>query len=86
MTTFSSPSDYTAIDVNYTAGRGFYTTASDVASLLQIADFDANTTPTLAEVGKIIKRVEQAINCKNCNEIVLIVDNTLIEEHLANTL
>ena len=35
---------------------------------------------------KIIKRVEQAIYCKKCNEIVLIVDNTLIEEHLANTL
>jgi len=35
---------------------------------------------------KIIKRVEQAIYCKNCNEIVLIVDNTLIKEHLANTL
>ena len=62
MTTFSSPSDYTAIDVNYTAGRGYYTTASDVASLLQIADFDDNTTPTLAEVGKIIKRVEGKID------------------------
>ena len=35
---------------------------------------------------KIIKRVEQAIYCKKCNEIVLIVDNTLIKEHLAKTL
>ena len=35
---------------------------------------------------KIIKRIEQAIYCKNCNEIVLIVDDTLIKEYLANTL
>lgn len=35
---------------------------------------------------KIIKRVERAIYCKNCNEIVLIVDDTLIKEHLENTL
>jgi len=35
---------------------------------------------------KIIKRVEQAIYCKSCNEIVLIVDDTLIKEYLANTL
>ena len=35
---------------------------------------------------KIIKRIEQAIYCKNCNEIVLIVDDTLIKEHLENTL
>ena len=62
MSTYSSPSDYTAIDVNYTAGKGYYTTASEVSSLLQIADFDSNSTPTLAEVGKIIKRVEGKID------------------------
>jgi len=35
---------------------------------------------------KIIKRIEQAIYCKSCNEIVLIVDDTLIKEYLENTL
>ena len=29
---------------------------------------------------KIIKRIEQAIYFKKCNELVLIVDNTLIED------
>ena len=35
---------------------------------------------------KIIKRVEQGIYCRKCNELVLIVDNTLIEEYLLKTL
>ena len=58
----SSPSDFTNIDVNYNIGFGYYTTHTDVSNLLQISPFSDSTTPTRAEVGKIIKRVEEKID------------------------
>ena len=60
----SSPSDFTAINPNYTNGTGYYTTHTDVSNLLQINSFTNSTTPTIAEVGKIIKRVEEKIDDK----------------------
>ena len=64
MSSFSSPSDFTAINPDYSAGRGYYTTSSKVAELLQVPDFDANTTPMHSEVGEFIKRVEDLIDGK----------------------
>ena len=62
----SSPSDFSNIDVNYldvnNGGKGYYTTHTDVSNLLQISNFTNATTPTIAEVGKIIKRVEENID------------------------
>ena len=62
MAKVSSPSDFTNINVNYTLGNGYYTTHTDVSNLLQIGAFSSSTTPTIAEVGKIIKRVEEKID------------------------
>ena len=62
MSKVSSPSDFTNIDVNYNIGFGYYTTHTDVSNLLQISAFSDSTTPTRAEVGKIIKRVEEKID------------------------
>ena len=62
MAKVSSPSDFTNIDVNYNIGFGYYTTHTDVSNLLQISAFSDSTTPTRAEVGKIIKRVEEKID------------------------
>ena len=58
----SSPSDFTNINVSYALGNGYYTTHTDVSNLLQIGAFSDTTTPTRAEVGKIIKRVEEKID------------------------
>ena len=58
----SSPSDFTSINPNYTTGLGYYTTHTDVSNLLQINSFTSSTTPTIAEVGKLIKRVEEKID------------------------
>ena len=69
MVKASSPSDYYRANVNngkvlYTDGNGFYTTHTDISNLLQISNFSDSTTPTKAEVGKIIKRVEEKIDDK----------------------
>ncbi len=62
MAKLSSPSDFTDINVNYTLGRGYYTTHTDVSNLLQINVFSSSTTPTIAEVGKLIKRTEERVD------------------------
>ena len=62
MVKASSPSDFTNIDVNYNIGFGYYTTHTDVSNLLQISAFSSSTTPSIAEVGKIIKRVEDKVD------------------------
>ena len=60
-----SPSDYTSINPSYSDGRGFYTDATEVANLLQVPAFHAsNSSPTLAQVGAIIKRVEGMVDEK----------------------
>jgi len=64
VTSTSSPSSFTNINPSYTDGRGFYTTADDVADMLQIPAFSTTTNPTLAQVGAIIKRVEGIIDDK----------------------
>ena len=58
----SSPSDFTNINVDYSAGNGHYTTHTDISNLLQISSFSANTTPNLVEIGKLIKRAEEKID------------------------
>lgn len=62
MSKLSSPSDFSNINVNYTSGNGYYTTHTDVSNLLQISAFSSSTTPTIAEVGKLIKRAEEKID------------------------
>ena len=62
MAKVSSPSDYTTVNANYSIGNGYYTTHTDVSNLLQIEDFSDFTTPTRAEVGKLIKRAEEKID------------------------
>ena len=62
MSKLSSPSDFTNINVNYSQGRGFYTTHTDVSQLLQIAAFSSSTTPSIAEVGNLIKRAEERVD------------------------
>ena len=69
MAKASSPSDFYRANVNngkviYTDGNGYYTTHTDISNLLQITSFSSSTTPTIAEVGKIIKRVEEKIDDK----------------------
>lgn len=61
------PSDPTLNVINYPAGNGAYTTAVKVAALLGVADFvsiDAvgATSPTLEEVGDLIRRAEDYID------------------------
>ena len=62
--TYKSPSDTTTLNPDYSAGRGYYTTADKVAELLQIPPFTANTTPMHSEVGEFIKRVEDMVDGK----------------------
>ena len=64
MSKTKSPSDYTEINPNYSNGRGFYTNATEVATMLQIPSFSASTFPTLAQVGNMIKRIEGIIDDK----------------------
>jgi hypothetical protein len=60
----SSPSDYTAIDVDYSAGKGFYTDKGAVSDLLQVPAFSSSTYPSQAQVGSIIKTVEGLVDEK----------------------
>ena len=39
MSQYSSPSDTTTVNPNYSTGNGYYTTADKVAELLQIPPF-----------------------------------------------
>lgn len=64
MGTTISPSDYTSIDPDYSAGKGFYTDHTEVANLLQVPAFSDSTYPTKAQIGAIIKRVEGIIDDK----------------------
>lgn len=68
MAKLSSPSDFTTTSPNYhhaeLGGKGYYTTHTDVSELLQISPFTSNTTPSIKEVGSIIKRVEDRIDGK----------------------
>ena len=63
MSTLKSESDYVRTSgVNYGTGIGHYTTHDEVSALLQCQTFSGSTSPTNAEVGKIIKRVEGKID------------------------
>jgi len=57
-----TPSDSGLNVVNYTTGGGAYTTAVKVAALLGISDFTSSTSPTLAEVGDLMRRSEDFID------------------------
>lgn len=60
----SSPSDYTAIDVDYSTGKGFYTDKGAVSDLLQVPAFSSSTYPSQAQVGSIIKTIEGLVDEK----------------------
>ena len=62
MSKLSSPSDFTNINANYSEGKGFYTTHTDVSQLLQISEFSSSTTPSIIEVGNLIKRAEERVD------------------------
>ena len=62
MVRIVSPSDASLNATNYTNGVGSYTTAVKVAALLGISDFSTTTSPTLAEVGDLIRRCEDYID------------------------
>ena len=64
-----SPSDYnTNTIVDYDTAKGYYCSGEDIVSLLQIPfdsatnQFSASTSPNAADVGKIIKRVEDWVD------------------------
>ena len=62
MAIASSPSDYTAINVDYSTGSGYYTDKSAVSDLLQIPAFSTSTYPTQAQIGAIIKNIEGIVD------------------------
>jgi len=64
MTKYYSPSDYTAINPNYSTGEGYYTNVGLISSLLQIPEFTGSTNPTEAQVGNYIKRIEDYVDTK----------------------
>ena len=63
MGRLASESDYTISSLpNYTTGIGYYTTHTEVSDLLQVGAFSNSTVPSIATVGKIIKRIEGKID------------------------
>ena len=64
MPVASSPSDYTAINVDYSTGQGFYTDKNAVSDMLQIPAFSSSTYPTQAQIGSIIKNIEGIVDDK----------------------
>jgi len=58
----NTPSDYKSMANDYTNGNGYYTNYQLIAQLLQVSDFTSGTSPTLAEVGELIKRTEDFID------------------------
>ena len=64
MAIASSPSDYTAINVDYSTGSGYYTDKDAVSNMLQIPAFSTSTYPTQAQIGAIIKNIEGIIDDK----------------------
>ena len=65
MGRLKSESDYIVGSAsNYTTGLGYYTTHTDVSDLLQCGAFSNTSTPDIAAIGKIIKRIEGKIDDK----------------------
>ena len=64
MAIASSPSDYTAINVDYATGSGYYSDKGAVSDMLQIPAFSTSTYPTQAQVGSIIKNIEGIVDEK----------------------
>ena len=64
MPVASSPSDYTAINVDYSTGNGFYTDKDAVSDMLQVPAFSSSTYPSQAQVGAIIKNIEGIVDDK----------------------
>ena len=63
MPKLGSESDYaiTALP-NYTSGIGYYTSHTEVSDLLQVGAFTSTSVPSIAMIGKIIKRVEGKVD------------------------
>jgi len=63
MGRLASESDYIISSLpNYSTGIGYYTTHTEVSDLLQVGAFTNSSTPSIATLGKIIKRVEGKID------------------------
>lgn len=81
MTKVQTESDYIISALpNYTTGIGHYTTHTEVSDLLQVGAFTADTVPSIAMVGKIIKRVEGKID----NSIKLSFRPEIIKDEMHN--
>jgi len=61
---YSSPSDYTSINPNYSIGNGYYTNVTLVENLLQIPILSGSTNPSISDVGEFIKRAEDYVDTK----------------------
>jgi len=62
MAHISRPSDTAINAANYTTGVGYYTDMTRITDILGIAPFTANTIPTLAMVGELIRYAEDYID------------------------
>ena len=63
MPKLSSESDYTITALpNYTTGIGYYTSHTEVSDMLQVGAFTTTSVPSIAMIGKIIKRVEGKVD------------------------
>lgn len=71
MAKYTSPSDYTTLQVDYSpssgAAYGYYTNSNLVAQLLQIPDFTSSSNPSSTEIGTLIQRMEDFIDEKTGN-------------------
>jgi len=81
MGKLASESDYTMTYLpDYSSGRGYYTSHSEVSDLLQVGAFSNSSVPSIAMVGKIIKRVEGKID----NSVKLSFRPEIIKDEVHN--
>jgi len=81
MSKLKTESDYVIAGLpNYSTGIGHYTTHTEVSDLLQVGAFTNSSVPSIAQVGKIIKRVEGKID----NSIKLSYRPEIIKDEIHN--
>jgi hypothetical protein len=81
MSKLKTESDYVIAGLpNYSTGIGHYTTHTEVSDLLQVGAFTNSSVPSIAQVGKIIKRVEGKID----NSIKLSYRPEIIKDEVYN--
>jgi len=64
MPVASSPSDYTSIDPDYSAGKGFYTDADSIADMLQIPAFSTLTNPYVGFIQLDTMKLRKVISLR----------------------